>query len=356
MTTTLTAPEPCVALLKDLEEDTAAQYDDIFLRADFGDTGSVPATGLLSTSPDIIPSGIAPIADPVKVFTDNYANTGANGKDLVANAQNYVYMRGKNLHNGPESGTLQLYYSPASLLLYPNLWSQNQLKTSAGKATVPVSAKNLGDIVVGQDPFTWVPQIPSSGDHYCLIGRVVTPSHPNPIPPIGNISDFASYIAHNRGMGWRNVVVVDKGSPTFTNSIGYNQGEMGGNMYVAIKGISVPKGAEVTFSCGDSGPSPLINMTTPPFTATGADFLVGLPTRIPANFASNISYSYTACGTTPPPGWSVSIVVFFFAPPGHDAYARGISPHKLGIRGAALEEIGPMMAVAVGSQTMVLPS
>jgi hypothetical protein len=353
MTRTLTAPETSVALLHDLAADGASQYDDIFVRANFGDSGSIPATGTLSTCPDIIPSGTQPVADPVNTFTNNYSNSGANGQDLVANAQNYIYMRGKNLHNGPETGTLQLYYSPASLLLYPSLWSQNQLKTSSGKSTVPVSAQNLGDIVVGQDPFTWVPQMPNAGDHYCLVGRVVTPSHPNPIPATGNISDFATYIANNRGMGWRNVVVVNAGSPTFTSAIRYNQGEMGGAMYVAIKGTAVPKGAQVSFSCGDSGPNPLINMA--PYTATGTDFLVGLPTNIPANFASQISYSYFANNTTPLPNWSISMVVFYFAPPGHATHARGIAPHKLGIRGAALDDIGPSKAVQVGSQTMVLP-
>ena len=90
-----------------------------------------------------------------------------------------------------------------------------------------------------------------------------------------------------------------------------------------------------------------------PYTATGSDFLVGIPTSIPANFSTNISYSYYANGTKPLPGWSITITVFYFAPPSNDAHAKGISPEALGIRGAALDAIGPVKAVQVGSQTLV---
>ncbi len=350
MSTTLEATKPFVAELSHKSLAAAAtQYNDIFLRANLGDNGSVPATGTLSTSPDIIPYGLAPVNNPVSFFTNNYSQDV--GKDLTANAQNYLYMRGKNLMNGPETGTLALYYSPASLLLYPDMWQQNQLKTSTGASTVPVSAAKLGDIVVGADPFVWTPQMPNPGDHFCLVGQVVTPSHPNPIPATGSISDFASWVANNRGIGWRNVVVVNSGSPTLTQSVSYSQGTEAGSMYVAIQGTGIPAGAQVSFSSGTPGPVPLINMA--PYTATGSDFLVGIPTSIPANFSTNISYSYYANGTKPLPGWSITITVFYFAPPSNDAHAKGISPEALGIRGAALDAIGPVKAVQVGSQTLV---
>lgn len=347
MPTTLESAQSFAVRLADLAETT--QYSDIFLRANLADTGSVPATGSLCTSPDIIPYGLAPVNDPVTFFTNNYNQDV--GQDLIANAQNYLYMRAKNLMNGPETGTLALYYSPASLLLYPSQWQNNQLKTSSGASTVAVSAPSLGAVVVGADPFVWSPQMPSPGDHFCLVGQVVTPSNPNPIPATGAISDFSTWVANNRGIGWRNVVVVDTGSPTITNSVAYAQGTEGGDMYVAIQGKGIPAGAQVSFSCGTPGPSPLINMA--PYTATGTDFLVGIPTNIPANFSSNISYSYYANNTTPLPGWSLTITVFYFAPPTNAAHAKGISPKALGITGGALEALGPSKAIQVGSQTLV---
>jgi hypothetical protein len=349
-TSSLVAANSFVARLSDLSAAAAAnQYTDIFLRENLADTGTVPAPPPMAQSPDIIPSGLSPVSDPGSFFSKNYNQDV--GQNLIANAQNYIYMRGKNLMNGPETGTLSLYYSPASLILYPSMWQKNKLSTSSGVTAVPVSAQNLGDIVVGADPFAWTPQMPSPGDHFCLIGQVVTPSNPNPIPATGAISDFSKWVAENRGIGWRNVVVVDTGSPTITQSVPYAQGTEAGGMYVAIQGKGIPAGAQVSFSCGTPGPNPLINMK--PYTATGTDFLVGIPTNIPANFSSSISYSYYANNTTPLPGWSLSISVFYFAPPSSSAHAKGISLDALGITGKALDVLGPTKAILVGAQTMV---
>ena len=250
-----TLSEICIAdsaLATGLGEN-AVQYNDLYFRANLGDTGTVPATGSLSSSPDIIPFGTAPTANPKKFFTDNYSKDV--GKDLIARAPNYLYLRAKNLKNGAQTGTIQLYYTKASLLLYPSLWQQNAIQTSSGASSVPVSAAALGGIAVTEDPFTWKPEL-ISGDHYCLIGRVVTADHPNPIPQTGRISDFAAYIANNRGMGWRNISVVDAGSPTFSMSVGYEQGTEHGDMFVAIRAKGVPAGAEVAFSCATPGPGP----------------------------------------------------------------------------------------------------
>jgi len=307
-----TVSEICVAdadLAVNLGNDT--QYNDLYLRANLGDTGTVPATGSLSTSPDIIPFGTAPAANPEKFFADNFNQDV--GKELVARAPNYLYMRAKNLKNGAQTGKAHLYYSKAFLILYPHLWEKNALKTSSGESFVPLAASALGAIAVTKNPFTWAPEM-IAGDHYCLIGRLETGDHPNPIPRTGSISDWATYIANNRGMGWRNVTVVDAGSPSFSTPVDYEQGTETGEMFVAIKAKGVPAGAEVAFSCGTPGPDPLINMGR--FRSPdGKDFLVGVPTRIPQGFKSKITYSYWANGTTPKENWEVSVVVFYFAPP-----------------------------------------
>ena len=327
-------------------------YNDLFLRDNLDDGGSVPAAGTLSSSPDIIPFGTAPVSDPATFFTNNYGNDV--GQDLVANSQNYIYMRAKNLSlSGGENGTLSLYYSPASLLLYPSLWQNNILKTGSGATTVPVSAAATGDIVVGTDPFTWQPQM-ISGDHYCLIGQIVTASHPNPIPQTGGIQDFATYIANNRGMGWRNVSIVNNGSPTFTQTVQYNQGNEQGDMAILITCSNVPVGAEVAFSCGTPGPNPPINLPRTKVT-NSSSFVVGITSVIPANFNSSIAYSYWANGTVPLPNWSIGLSVVYFVPSSNSLYKHGKTFEELGLKEHEHKHvfketigIGPTKGIIVG--------
>ncbi|HWZ16072.1 MAG TPA: C1 family peptidase [Mucilaginibacter sp.] len=327
-------------------------YNDLFLRDNLDDAGTVPAAGTLSTSPDIIPFGTAPVADPVSFFTNNY-NSDV-GQDLIANAQNYIYMRAKNLSSGSDNGSFSLYYSPASLLLYPSLWQNNILKTSDGATSVPIPSTNQGNVAVGANPFTWQPQM-ISGDHYCLIGRIVTTANPNPIPQTGTIQDFASYIANNRGMGWRNVVVVNNGSPTFTQTVNYTQGTQAAQMAVIITCTNVPVGAQVAFSCGTPGPSPAINLPKTTVTNSGS-FIVGVSASIPANWSSGISYSYWGNNTTPLPGWTIGLTVVYFVNPQNKLFGQSLSFAELGLIDEAAHRMvlkdglgtGPIKGIIVG--------
>ena len=111
------------------------QWDDLHLRSYFGDTGEYPTGGSLSKSPDIIPNGMEPIPDPEESFVNNNWDKDM-GKDLVANAANYLYVRGNNLGTAATDGIVNLYYAPANLILYPVEWRNNQLQTSAGQKDV----------------------------------------------------------------------------------------------------------------------------------------------------------------------------------------------------------------------------
>lgn len=326
-------------------------YTDLFLRANLQDTGSIPATGTPSSSPDIIPYGTAPVNDPGKFFSDNYGSDV--GQNLLANAQNYIYVRSKNLGTVAEAGTVSLYYAKASLLLYPSLWQNNILQTSNGLTAVPISAPKANGIAVTTNPFTWQPQM-ISGDHYCMIGQIVTPNNPNPIPPTGGIQDFAAWITNNRGMGWRNVAIVDNGSPTFVQSVQYDQGNLSGAMSVLITCTNVPVGASVAFSAGTPGPVPLVNL--PPTQVTNAgSFVVGVSTNIPANWSSELTYSYWGNGTTPLPGWSIAMSVIYIVPSDNPLFELGLTLEELGLDGEehlrSLNEslgIGPKRGILVG--------
>lgn len=329
-------------------------YNDLFLRDNLSSTGEVPGQGTISTSPDLIPYGTSPVNDPVDFFTDNYGSDV--GQDLIANAQNYLYMRAKNLSDSATTGSFYLYYSKASLLLYPSQWQNNALSTSSGSNSVPIPSTAAGAIAVGADPFTWQPQM-INDDHYCLIGRIVTDAHPNPIPATGSIDDFAKYIAGNPGMGWRNVKVIDSGSPTFTMPVQYNQGSTSGTMSIIMTCTNVPAGAQVAFSCGTPGPNPVINLPQTQVT-NASSFIAGVTSVIPANWNSTITYSYWANGTNPPAGWNITLMVVYFVNQENELFEKGLTFEELGLveedhREALKSElgIGPVKGIIVGGHS-----
>ena len=171
------------------------QWEDLYFRHNFQDTGLYPTAGALSQSPDIIPAGMSPYADPGQLITD--ANWAMDfGSSTNASTANYIYLRGQNLGTQGTKGKLYLYFSPAALLLFPTDpldptkgWSKNPLRTSQGAQYVTVN--RCGERAF-RDPGA-VPVDPAAdrGDHYCVIGRVVTDTHPNDIPTTGNLNDFA---------------------------------------------------------------------------------------------------------------------------------------------------------------------
>ncbi len=327
----------------------ATQYTDLYYRHYIGDPGQYPDTNsALSASPDIIPWGLAPQNDPQTFFSANYAQDV--GQNVIANSQNFLYARCKNLSAASSSGQMYLYYSPASLLLWPNIWSTNVLKTASGAGFYQTPSVASGAISVTTDPYLWTPSLPNPGDHYCLISRVVTAANPNPIPNPGDLDSFASYVSNHPNIGWRNVSVITTGAPTFQIPVGYNQGPEGGNMKVLLTCTNVPAGAQVAFSAGAPGPTPVINL--PQTTVTNpASFVVGVDSNIPANWNGTITYSYWANGTTPPPGWNIALSVNFPVAPTSVHYRYALSAEELGIDDELAEalNIGPTRLVVMGA-------
>lgn len=330
----------------------AEQYNDMFIRNNLADTGELPAQGSLCHSPDIIPNGTDAEKDPETTFKESWDKDV--GKDLVANWKNYFYVRGKNLAAVAATGQVYLYYAQSNLLLYPSVWQNNALRTDQGADNVAVSAKNSGDIFVGDDAFTWekVPK-PGSGYHYCLIARVVTADHPNPIPTTGEIHSFATYIAENPAMAQRNVRVVDTGAPTFQQTTDYDQGTEGCEIYFYLVCTNVPVGAEVAFSCGSPGPDPRIDLPRTKV-SNPHSFIVGIKSNVPADFKSNITYSYWANGTTPPPGWNIELQAVYIPPSGHENEKYCV-PFEASapVKGAESASVGPIMGICVGSDITV---
>ncbi len=337
-----------------LEPEAAAaekQWDDILIRDSTSDTGKYPTGGTLSHSPDIIPYGTSPIQDPGKlVDKDNWSKD--LGKNLTANATNYLYVRGQNLANKKQTGEMYLYYSKASLLLYPDQWRDNGLKTSDGADHVEVEAAKKNDKVVTANPFTWVPEM-ISGDHYCLVARVVTPDHAADIPEkTGDIQSFSKFISERPNFAWRNIAVVASGSPTWTKTVAYDQGTQGCEMQFQITCRNVPAGAAIAFSAGTPGPDPVVNL--PKTTVTNSEsFVTGMLAKVPDNWSTNISYSYFANGHDPLPGFSIELSAIYIVPAENELFGRAATAEELGLPQNLAAAIGPRKGIRVGAHTTV---
>jgi hypothetical protein len=306
-------------------------YDDVYVRSNLSENGMYPATGAWTQSPDIIPNGTNVIADPVKSLTDSYSKDV--GKETVLNQQNYYYIRAKNLYNGARTAKFELYYCPSNIFMFPSLWVDNQLETSGGEKQVSASVNALNDIVVPTSAFT---NVPKSSVHHCMVGRVITDSHPNPLPASGTITDMTSlgkFILDHPGFCWRNIVLVNKDVPTFTHSFDFDTGATGGEILMGMNCKNITKGSYVAFSCGDpipSGPDKgaVIQLVKTEVTQSNM-FLGQMKLDVPANFKTNVSYTYWA-KTPIQSGWEAEFTAILVTPPGHELYERARPVHEYG--------------------------
>jgi hypothetical protein len=304
------------------------QWNDVYMRDNFNDSGQVPCPDPgWTSSPDIIPNGVNLLPDPVTYLKDNWNKDV--GKSTVLNQQNYFYVRGKNLFNGAQEGTFKVYYCPQHLFLFPSLWSEAQLKTSSGNDSVSASVQKEGDLVIPNEPFTLPPS--ASTEHHCMIAQVITTEHPNPLPAAGSIADMnalAKFILDHPNWVWRNITLVQGDIPTFTHYFGLESGTKDSQIMFQLECKNVTPGSFVAFSCGTpipSGPDKGTLIELAKTEVTQPNIAMGTITlNIPKNFNTKISYSYWA-KTPVQQGWKVSFKAFVIQNPGDQLYDHSLA-------------------------------
>lgn len=324
-------------------------YDDLFMRANLSDVGQVPGVGNACTSPDIIPYGSLPYGgDPNVFFTGNY---GCDvGHNVLSGQQNYVYVRAKNLASTADAGQVFLYWSKASLLNWPSVWSANALQTEQKQTSVEISAATDGQVAVGQAPFVWSPAA-ISDDHYCLISRVVTANHPNPVPADGTIDDFTAYVLNNRGVGWRNVTLVKGDTPSWQVPVNLTVTDAC-QLLIQVETTNVPLGCAVQFACGTEGPSPSLTLAKTQIT-TSPYQTVGVWSQVPQGFNADVMVSFWLNGNKAlPSGAQVALCAYRLLDSTHPLAAKGV-PIKQALLdrsalAAASVNIQPTAAVLIG--------
>lgn len=365
------APNQPIPQASAVLDDTSTQYADIYVRADFTDTGIVPRPMAgLSASPDIIPQGSSALADPTTLISDANWNTDL-GQDVTASQPNYIYMRGQNLAAASRAGQMWLYWSQASLLMWPYYptdptrgWATQNMVTAGGNQSSPISG-DAGARVVTTDPFYWNPELPPNGDHYCLVGRVVTPEDSNPIPQdIFTTEQFSQYIGSQVNVCWRNVVTVPANTPAVvTVKVHYAQGALEGDIIFQLACTNIPVGAIISFTCGAPGPKPLIQMGAT--TVSNAAQASGIVCKVPANFVGDIYYTYDPNGTVPTGPIELVMQALNVVPPVSAVYNLSSPMEEMAIarelidyiqtRYQHLADLGPTNVFLMGSHKMQTP-
>lgn len=276
---------------------------DFFLRDNFQDFSQTPVTGTLTTSPDIVPSGIDGYL-PIELTTDWYKDIG---KDIYTGKTNFVYLRGTNLLPNDQQVRLSLYYSKASLLLYPRQWKENVIKTASGSDFQMLSVTEQGEKSVASEAFVWIPEDLGNNEHYCLIAQVATAAHPNPIPDIERMDDFARFISLNPGFAWRNIAKTEAGIPSYNLPIYYEQGTVSEMVYFVIVAEKGMVGASVSLSC--SNPVGEFAIRIPKTEIKQEKSIIGTCYEIPANFKGTLLFNYWKGSSSG--SWEVKIQAFY---------------------------------------------
>lgn len=272
---------------------TDETWDGIFVRGSLGEDGQLPRNSSAG-SPDLIPYGTTPIKDPSILNTqDTYGDDFSNNIHL--GKYNYVYMRGKNLHNGSVKGHWELWAVPSNLILLPGLWRHDEntvrLQTSDGNENPPFSAEAQNDIISSGNAFTWEVKPLPGNRHYCLIGIAVSDQNPNPIADTDKISDWGAILAQNGNIAQRNTHLITGDVPDMTDQVLYNQGSEASKVDLTFILRNIPKGSTFHAACG----TPLPGYGTISFDIDSTEdfnFKYGIPDLdIPADWVSNINWT-----------------------------------------------------------------
>lgn len=277
----------------------------ILIRASLSDDGTLPRTGDVSNSPDVIP--FQKKADnPKTFFANNY--TENVGQALKGGQKNYIYVRCKNLADKIQIGDIYLYYALDTDIDDPTKWSNNSLKTDGGYSYFRVTTTKVKDsISVTDDPFVWSPPVPSDNKTYSLIGIIVPKGTK---PDFEGITDFKDYVSNNIIVGWNKVTILDLGDIWKTTFL-YNQGDTERSMNISLLCHQIPAGSTIAFSAdNNTGPNPpiLLNKTI----VTDPNGIYGILSTIPANYTGKITFSLSSADKLPA-GSSVTCIVSYLS-------------------------------------------
>jgi hypothetical protein len=264
-----------------------SEWTSIYIRDAISDKGTIPSgVRTASHSPDIIPYGTTPMADPNTKLVDTWDQD--IGKDVVAEEGNYLYVRGKNLSPDTLTGEFSLYYANAGTILQPDTWTQ--IGAYDGSETVQVQPTTQNSIALPEQSFFWNNVTPPpTNSHYCLIATYKNSELPNPVPTqvFTSIADYVKWVTDSPNVAWRNIYVAQTSVDSHTENTWISNPDTKERDYMFTATCNdIPVGTVVTMSCdtqkvhiytkatADSTSLSLTSEKTLPQSWTGAPLMV----------------------------------------------------------------------------------
>jgi hypothetical protein len=157
----------------------------------------------VSRSPDIIVRNSA-VASPQAAYG---SGSGTENDPLLSDnvrtgSDNFVYVRVLNRGGSAAAAvSVDVYWSPPSTLVSPNLWNL------IGTATLP--SVPTGNVLTVSNGLTWPSaNIPAVG-HYCFVAVAGNAQDPKPSPAtFATFNQYVTYVENNNNVAWRNFNVV----------------------------------------------------------------------------------------------------------------------------------------------------
>ena len=289
-----------------------AQYNDIYIRDNFGDTGVIPSSGNPYSSPDIIPMQSGTLTGAQLESTWPGPD---QGKPIVSPGANNIYVRGKSLLpvGQSDSGTASLYYARASLILLPNQW----VPITQPVAAAPLVDKNgnqtisSGTVCAGNPPFLLTGLPPASGDHYCLVGVINTTQHQIQVPQsFPNNAAFVAWIQNNAAVGWRNISIVPNTQTQIVATYIFGSTSPTQQYFhFRLLGKGWPTNTGITAQC-TSQQCPIQQSLALPAPDPQGNQITGFDAYVPGNFTASLTLTLTSPGGAFTPGATMSVTYY----------------------------------------------
>lgn len=175
---------------------------DVYLRDFVGDVGN-PTSGIVSQSPDIIVRQAA-VADPAASFGagSGTENNPALSDNVVTGQAHVVYVRLQNRGGSATANvSVDVFWSPPSTLVTPNLWN------AIGTTTLP--SVPTGNVLTVSGGIAWPSaSVPATG-HYCFVAVAGNADDPKPgLASFATFDQYLTFVENNNNVAWRNFNVV----------------------------------------------------------------------------------------------------------------------------------------------------
>ena len=338
-----------------------ATIGNLYMRRSLKDTGDLAWNPAAAQSPDILPWSVGQQTDLATFFAANYDTDPSRA--ILPGHQNFIYVRAKNIGESAATGNIFLYQAPSSMVLYPELWSGNPIKSSSGKTSVEVPSTQPDKVGVGREGFVWTPPVPTGREHYCFVSRVDTKETVTELKSVKTLDDLALLLVQGQ-LTSRNVLFVEATAPQVAVSTGYMQGEEAADLrfMATCRNCPIDGTAFIQFTSREKLPDgSRVNIAKTKITKQ--NFVVGTDAIIPADWKSDFDIDYWSKNPSNGPDWKIEFhAVKVVENPQHAVYKYGRTLAEWGWSDALYAGDGPVKSsaaqesaklVLVGAATLV---